>query len=287
MTNDKQWTSVIKPRTGWFEFNFKELFKYKDLIFLFVKRNFTALYKQTILGPLWAIIQPFLTTVVFTLVFGTIAGMDTGGIPSFIFYMCGNIAWGYFSSCFTSTANTFTGNAAIFGKVYFPRMVLPISTVITNLISFAIQFLFFICFWIYYYFTTSSIKPNWMILLMPLMLLQMAILGLGFGIIVSSVTTKYRDLSMLVSFGVQLWMYATPVAYATSLITESATLSKWMWLYMLNPMTPLIESFRYAFLGVGMVEVSYILISWVTTFVVLFVGLLLFNRVEKSFMDTV
>ena len=284
---EKQWTTVIKPKTGWFELNLKELFHYKDLIFLFVKRNFTSLYKQTILGPLWAIIQPFLTTVVFTLVFGGIAGLDTGGVPSLIFYMCGNIAWGYFSQCFTSTANTFTGNAAIFGKVYFPRMVIPISVVLTNLISFFIQFLFFICFWIYYVITDPAVQPNWTIALIPLMLLQMAILGLGFGIIVSSVTTKYRDLSMLVSFGIQLWMYATPVAYSTSLIAESPSLSKYMGLYMLNPLTPLIESFKNAFLGTGAVDVVYILISWAITLVVLFIGVILFNRVEKSFMDTV
>lgn len=284
---EKQWTTVIKPKTGWFELNLKELFHYMDLIFLFVKRNFTSLYKQTILGPLWAIIQPFLTTVVFTLVFGGIAGLDTGGVPSFIFYMCGNIAWGYFSQCFTSTANTFTGNAAIFGKVYFPRMVIPISVVLTNLISFFIQFLFFICFWIYYVITDPAVQPNWTIALIPLMLLQMAILGLGFGIIVSSVTTKYRDLSMLVSFGIQLWMYATPVAYSTSLIAESPSLSKYMGLYMLNPLTPLIESFKNAFLGTGAVDVVYILISWAITLVVLFIGVILFNRVEKSFMDTV
>lgn len=284
---EKQWTTVIKPKTGWFELNLKELFHYKDLIFLFVKRNFTSLYKQTILGPLWAIIQPFLTTVVFTLVFGGIAGLDTGGVPSFIFYMCGNIAWGYFSQCFTSTANTFTGNAAIFGKVYFPRMVIPISVVLTNLISFFIQFLFFICFWVYYVITDSAVQPNWTIALIPLMLLQMAILGLGFGIIVSSVTTKYRDLSMLVSFGIQLWMYATPVAYSTSLIAESPSLSKYMGLYMLNPLTPLIESFKNAFLGTGAVDIVYILISWAITLVVLFIGVILFNRVEKSFMDTV
>ncbi|MBE7064482.1 MAG: ABC transporter permease [Ruminococcaceae bacterium] len=284
---EKQWTAVIKPQTGWFELNLRELFHYKDLIFLFVKRNFTSLYKQTILGPLWAIIQPFLTTVVFTLVFGGIAKLDTGGVPSFIFYMCGNIAWGYFSQCFTSTANTFTGNAGIFGKVYFPRMVIPISVVLTNLISFFIQLIFFLCFWIYYLFTSSAIQPNWTIALLPLMLLQMAILGLGFGIIVSSVTTKYRDLSMLVSFGIQLWMYATPVAYSTSLIANSSSLSKYMGLYMLNPMTPLIESFRNAFLGTGSVDISYILISWAITLIVLFVGVILFNRVEKSFMDTV
>ena len=284
---EKQWSTVIKPKTGWFELNLKELFHYKDLIFLFVKRNFTSLYKQTILGPLWAIIQPFLTTVVFTLVFGGIAGLDTGGVPSFIFYMCGNIAWGYFSQCFTSTANTFTGNAAIFGKVYFPRMVIPISVVLTNLISFFIQFVFFLCFWVYYLITSSAVQPNWTIALMPLMLLQMAILGLGFGIIVSSVTTKYRDLSMLVSFGIQLWMYATPVAYSTSLIAESPSLSKYMGLYMLNPLTPLIESFKNAFLGTGAVDIVYILISWAITLVVLFIGVILFNRVEKSFMDTV
>lgn len=272
----------IKPKRGLFEFNLKEIWKYRDLILLFVKRNFTTQYKQTILGPAWAIIQPLLTTIVFTVVFGGIAGLPTDGIPTFIFYMCGNICWQYFSTNLTVTSTTFVSNSAIFGKVYFPRLVIPISTVITHLISFAIQMALFLVFWVIYLIKGSAISPNLYLLLLPALLLEMAMLSLGFGIMISALTTKYRDLAMLVSFGVQLWMYATPVAYASSLIPE-----KWMWLYMLNPMTPIIETFRYGFLGAGSFNLVYYLISWGITFVVLFIGVLLFNKVEKTFMDTV
>lgn len=273
----------IKPKRGLFEINFKEIWKYRDLIFLFVKRNFTSQYKQTVLGPAWAIIQPLLTTVVFTVVFGNIAGLAPGGVPTFVFYMCGNILWQYFANSLTTTSTTFVANSAIFGKVYFPRLVLPISTVLTNLISFAIQFVFFMIFWAIYLIGGNTIHPNIYMLLLPLLLIEAALLSLGFGIIVSALTTKYRDLSMLVSFGVQLWMYATPVAYAIDgLIPE-----KWVGIYMLNPMTPVIETFRYAFLGTGSFNGLYYGISWISTAVILFIGVLLFNRVEKTFMDTV
>lgn len=281
---EQKFTTVIKPKRGLFELNIKEVFKYKDLIFLFTKRNFTSVYKQTVLGPAWAIIQPLLTTVVFTIVFGNIAGLDTNGVPPFLFYLCGSVAWSYFSTCFTGTANTFVSNAAIFGKVYFPRIVTPISVVLTNLISFAIQFTFFVGFLIFYIISpTATVAPNYaFMLLLPVILLHMALLGLGFGVIVSSVTTKYRDLSMLVSFGVQLWMYATPIAYSLAEVPE-----KWQNIYMLNPVTPVIEAFRYAFLGAGTFSIKYYIISWASTLVVLLVGILLFNRVEKTFMDTV
>lgn len=272
----------ILPKRGLFELNAKELWDYKDLIFLFVKRTFVSQYKQTILGPAWAVIQPLLTTLVFTVVFGGIAGLPTDGIPSFLFYMCGTICWNYFSNNITVTSTTFVSNAAIFGKVYFPRLVLPISTVITNLISFSIQLCTFLIFWIVYIFRGYSIHPNRYLLLFPILLMQMAMLSLGFGIIISALTTKYRDLAMLVSFGVQLWMYATPVAYSSTLIPE-----KWIGLYMLNPMTPIIETFRYGFLGAGTIDLKYSVISWVVTLFILFVGILLFNKVEKTFMDTV
>lgn len=273
----------IQQRTGWFDINLKEIIQYKDLIFLFVRRTFVSQYKQTILGPAWAIIQPLLTTIVFTIVFGNLAGLSTDGIPPFLFYMCSNIAWGYFSGCLTATSSTFVTNAAILGKVYFPRLVMPISTVITQLISFAIQFIFFVIILIIYAFTPgNNILPNVYILLSPLLLLQMALFGLGVGIIVSALTIKYRDLAMLVNFGVQLWMYATPVAYSLSIIPK-----KWMGLYMLNPMTPLIETFRYAFLGTGSFQLGYYMFSWSLTIVVLVIGVILFSRVEKTFMDTV
>ena len=272
----------ILPKRGLFELNVKEIWDYKDLIFLFVKRTFVSQYKQTILGPAWAIIQPLLTTIVFTVVFGGIAGLPTDGIPSFLFYMSGTICWNYFSTNLTVTSTTFVSNAAIFGKVYFPRLVIPISTVITNLISFGIQLCTFFAFWIVYMIKGYSIHPNGCMLLLPLLLIQMAMLSLGVGIIVSALTTKYRDLAMLVNFGVQLWMYATPVAYSSVLIPE-----KWIGVYMLNPMTPIIETFRYGFLGAGTINLKYSLISWSVTLLVLFIGVVLFNKVEKTFMDTV
>lgn len=285
--SSQEFKTVIKPRSGWFDINLKELIEYKDLVFIFVKRTFTANYKQTILGPAWAIIQPFLTTVIFTVVFGNIAGLNNTGVPSFVFYFCANITWAYFANCLTATSYTFTGNASIFGKVYFPRLVMPISTVISQLISFGIQLAFFLCFWVYYLFTTNSIAPNWWCVAMfPLFIFQLALLGLGFGIIISACTTKYRDIAMLVGFGVQLWMYATPVAYDMSLVTSkfSTTLAN---IYMLNPVTPIINAVRYAFLGIGSFDLNYYLISWAVTLVVLFFGVLLFSRVEKTFMDTV
>lgn len=278
---EEKFTTVIVPKSKWLDFHLKEVWKYRDLVLLFVKRNFVSQYKQTILGPLWAIIQPLLTTVVFTVVFGRLAGLAAEGVPSFLFFMSGNIAWAYFSSCLTQTANTFTGNAGILGKVYFPRIVMPISTVLTNLISFAIQFVMFLVF-LAIYWIRGAVHPTPYALMIPLLLVQMAMLSLGVGIIISSLTTKYRDLKMLVGFGVQLWMYGTPVAYDIGIIPQ-----KFMGIYMLNPMTPIINTFRTAFLGLGSFDVVHYLISWGVTLVILFFGLLLFNRVEKTFMDTV
>lgn len=278
---EQEFQTVIKPKRGLFEFNLKEVWDYRDLIKLFVKRNFVAQYKQTILGPLWAIIQPLFTTVIFTLIFGNLAGLAPSGVPSFVFYLCGSVAWGYFSGCLTSTSTTFTSNAGIMGKVYFPRLVMPITTVFSQLISFTIQFVMFLGFWGYYW-AVGALVPNWMVVLTPLLVLQMACLGLGFGVIISAMTTKYRDLVLLVGFGVQLWMYATPVAYDISIIPQSI-----MPLYMLNPVTPIINTMRYAFLGVGEFQLGYYLIGWTVTLLVLFFGVLLFNKVEKTFMDTV
>ena len=278
---EKKFTTVIVPKTKLLDFHLKEVWKYRDLVLLFVRRNFVSQYKQTILGPLWAIIQPLLTTVVFTVVFGRLAGLAADGVPSFLFFMSGNIAWQYFANCLTQTADTFTGNAAILGKVYFPRVVVPISTVMTNLISFSIQFVMFLVF-LAVYWAKGAVNPTWYAFMLPLLLVQMAMLSLGVGIIISSLTTKYRDLKMLVGFGVQLWMYGTPVAYDIGIIPQ-----KFMSVYMLNPMTPIINTFRTAFLGLGGFDLTHYLISWGVTIAILFLGLMLFNRVEKTFMDTV
>lgn len=274
--------TVITPKKAWFDLNLKELWRYRDLILMFVRRTFVSQYKQTILGPAWAVIQPLLTTVIFTIIFGNIAGLAPGGVPTFLFYLSGSVAWGYFSGCLTATSNTFTANAAIMGKVYFPRLVMPVTTVISQLISFAIQFAFFLLFFAYYCITGAGVHPNGFVLLTPLLVLQMACLGLGFGVIVSALTTKYRDLAMLVSFGVQIWMYLTPVTYDICFIPE-----RFLPPYMLNPVTPVITTFRYAFLGTGTFQLTYYLIGWAVTLAVLLLGVVLFNRVEKTFMDTV
>ena len=279
---NEQWNLVIKPKTGWFDIDIKNIWQYRDLIKLFVKRSFVSTYKQTVLGPAWAIINPLCTTVIFTIIFGNLAGLAPGGVPSFLFFMAGNITWGYFANCLNATSGTFTGNASIFGKVYFPRLVMPITTVISNLISFAIQYVFFLGFWVYYFVTTDSLRPNLFILMTPVLLVHMALMGLGVGIICSSLTTKYRDLTMLIGFGVQLWMYLTPVTYDYQIISD-----KWRTLYMCNPMAPVINTMRYAYMGIGEFELGYYLLSWAVTLVVLFFGILLFSRVEKTFMDTV
>jgi lipopolysaccharide transport system permease protein len=282
MDDNTSFDTVITARSGWFDINFRELWRYRDLAFLFVKRNFIANYKQTILGPAWAIVQPLLTTVVFTIVFGRLAKLPTDGVPPFLFYMCGNIAWGYFAGCLTATSSTFTGNAAIFGKVYFPRLTMPISTVISQLISFAIQFLFFLGFLAFYSFLNKTVYLTPLIWLLPFFLLQMALLGLGCGIIVSSLTTKYRDLNMLVSFGTQLWMYATPVVYPAAMVPE-----KWQTMYRLNPMVAIIEGFRDMFFSTGTFNWTDCGISWAITLLMLGIGVVLFSKVEKTFMDTV
>lgn len=285
--DEQHFTTVIQPKTGWLDINLKEVWQYRDLIVLFVKRNFVSQYKQTVLGPAWAVIQPFLTTIVFTLIFGNVAGLAPGGIPSFAFYFSGTIVWQYFSGCLTSTANTFVANANTMGKVYYPRLVMPISTVLSQLISFGIQYAFLIVFVLYYTFTHQGVHPNWWILMTPVMLLQLGMLSLGFGVIISSVTTKYRDLAKLVSFGVQLWMYGTPVAYDMFSITGFAPGGRWHTLYMCNPVTPIVNLFRCGYLGFGSMEWLYYGISWIVTLAVLFFGVVLFSHVEKTFMDTV
>lgn len=273
----------VEAKNNLFDFKIKELIRYYDLILLFVRREFVAKYKQTILGPAWAILQPLLTTVVFTIVFGNMAKLSTDGVPPFLFYMSGNIIWTCFSTSLNETANTFITNAPILSKVYFPRLVMPISTVLSQFISFSIQFVFFLCFFLYYFLLpNSSVSMNWTVLFLPLYLIQIALLSLGCGVIVSSLTTKYRDLMMLISFGIQLWMYGCPIAYGLDLIPK-----KYLSLYMLNPVTPIIQNFRYSFLNSGYFDVKYYVISWITTFVVLFIGIMIFNKVEKTFADTV
>lgn len=276
------WTQVIRPVTGWFDLHLADLWRYRDLVGLFVWRDFVSVYKQTILGPLWYLIQPLFTTLVFTVVFGKLAALPTDGLPQPLFYLTGLVAWQYFATCLTKTSNTFVGNAGIFGKVWFPRLTVPLSVVISNLIGFAIQLLLFAGFYLYYLAQGATIAPQGALLLVPLLILQMAALGLGFGIIVSSLTTKYRDLTHLVGFGTQLWMYATPIVYPTSLVPE-----RWQWAMALNPMAPVIEGFRYAFLGSGTFNSGAWAVSLLITVLVLFAGIVLFSRVEKSFMDTV
>lgn len=278
----KKFQTVIEPKNKLFDLKLKEVWDYRDLVMLFVRRTFVAQYKQTILGPAWAIIQPLFTTVIFTLVFGNLAGLAPSGVPTFIFYLCGSIAWTYFSGCLTATSTTFTANSSIMGKVYFPRLVMPISTVISQLIAFGIQAVFFVAFLIYYYVIGADVHPNVYMLLTPVLILQLALLGLGFGIIISALTTKYRDLAMVVGFGTQIWMYLTPVAYDIGIIPE-----RLMDIYMLNPVTPVICMLRYAFLGIGELQLEYYTMSWVVTIFVVFVGIIMFNRVEKTFMDTV
>lgn len=284
---NQQWDIIIHGDEKRNPIDWKGLLKCKDLIMLWVRRNFVAQYKQTILGPAWAVIQPFFTTVVYSIFFGNIAGLGAAGVPNFIFYLSGTIIWTLFANCLTQTSSSFIGNAGVLGKVYFPRMVMPVSTAVSQFISFFIQFAFMICFLIYYLITGAGVHPNLFILLTPALLVQMALLGMGFGMIISSLTTKYRDLNMVVGFGVSLWSYCSPVAYDMFSRSVLAPGSPIYYIYMLNPTTPIINAFRYAYLGIGGIDWLYYGISWVTTIIVAFIGMKLFSKVEKTFMDTV
>ena len=276
---------IIKPSSSLLELNLKEIWKYKDLLFLFVRRDFVSVYKQTVLGPLWFIIQPIFTTLVFTVVFGQLASIPTDGLPKVLFYMCGITCWNYFAECVTKTSNTFVTNSAIFGKVYFPRLILPLSIIITNLLKFGIQFFLFLGILFYYLYTGSTVSPNIYILTLPLLLFIMAALGLGLGIIISSLTTKYRDFQFLISFGIQLFMYATPIVYPLSLAKEK--LGTYSWIATANPMTSIIETMKFAFLGNGIFSWYNLAYSLIFSLILLFIGVIVFNRVEKTFMDTV
>ncbi len=274
---------IIRPQRRLLDLRLGELWRYRDLVMLFVRRDFVSVYKQTILGPLWYLIQPLLTTITFTVIFGRIASLPTDGLPQFLFYMSGTVAWSYFSTCLTKTSDTFIQNANLFGKVYFSRLAVPVSILISNLITFLIQFALFLVFILYFLLRGSPIHFNWLwIALSPVLILMMAGLGLGFGIIVSSLTTKYRDLRFLVQFGAQLLMYATPVIYPSSSIP-----ARYQWIILANPMTSIIEAFRYAFLGAGTVNIWHLLYSFIFMLVVVFLGSVIFNRVEQTFMDTV
>lgn len=283
MTSDTEdWTMIIRPQRRWFDLRLAELWAYRDLIALFVRRDFVSVYKQTILGPLWYLIQPLLTTITFTVIFGSIAALPTDGIPQFLFYMSGTVIWTYFAECLTKTSNTFVTNAHLFGKVYFPRLAVPISILFSNLITFAIQFAFFLIFILIFALRGAAVRPNLWALASPLLLLIMAGLGLGFGIIISSLTTKYRDLRFLVQFGTALLMYATPIIYPVSAVPQ-----RFQWLIQANPLTPVVETFRYAFLGAGSVHLPGLLYSLGFMLIIVLLGALMFNHVEATFMDTV
>ena len=278
----QNYTTYISSERKWFDLNLKEVWQYRDLILLFTKRSFTVTYKQTILGPAWIFLNPLISSFMYAIVFGGIAGIGTDGIPQLLFYLCGNAIWTFFSTSLTKNATTFTSNAGVFGKVYFPRLTMPISNVLSSAVQFGVQMLLTLMFLVYYVFT-GAVHPNWGAwLLIPVVLVHLGLLGLGCGVIISSLTTKYRDLTVLVGFGVSLWMYATPVIYPMS---EVDGLLKTV--LMVNPVTAPVELFRYAVLGVGSVNWLFYGISWVVTIAVTLLGIMIFNRVEKTFMDTV
>ena len=286
---EQHFKTHISSQHNLFDLHLRETLQYRDLIFLFVKRNFTAQYKQTVLGPMWAIIQPLLTTVVFTIVFGNLAKLTTADvpgdyiIPGFLFYMASNICWGYFSSTLGATSNTFLSNRGTMGKVYYPRLVAPISTALSRLVSFGIQFALMIVIWAFFLIKGgTSIKVTPWLLMIPVLLLQMMFLAIGFGIIISSVTTKYRDLAMLVGFGLDLWRYGCPIAYGLQLVPD-----KYMNLYLLNPVTPILTTFRYAVFGFGYFNILYYALSWLISITVFLIGLVMFSRIERTFMDTI
>lgn len=276
------YTTHIKSKTGWFEINLKELYQYRDLIWMFFKRNYSTMYKQTLLGPFWLFLNPLISVILYAFVFGSIAGLSTDGIPSFVFYLASNAIWTFFSTSLRDTAGTFTSNAGIMGKVYFPRLVMPIAAVLTGLLNFLIQIGMLVVAILCYAATGYHFTFTSTLLLVPVLVLQTGILGLGGGIIIAALTTKYRDLAVFVGFGIQLWMYVTPVVYTSDVISE-----KYFNIYMLNPMAPIMECWRNALLGSGNFYWGYWGISWIFTLIVLILGIILFSRIEKTFMDTV
>jgi lipopolysaccharide transport system permease protein len=283
--HNTDWLFEITPKNKFFSLNIKELWQYRDLLLLFVKRDVVTVYKQTILGPLWYLLQPLFTSITFTIIFNKVAGIETGAVPPFLFNLAGIMVWNYFTACLTDTSDTFKKNAAMFGKVYFPRMIMPLSTVISNLLKFGIQFLIFIAFYVFYYFRGAAINMNGLLLFFPLLIALMGILGLGLGMLISSMVTKYRDLSYLIGFGVQLLMYLSAVMYPMALIQYK--MPDYAWLVQYNPLAYMIETTRFILLDVGSVSVWGLVYTVGVTIGLFFIGLLVFNKTEKSFIDTV
>ena len=280
------WDIEISRNTRLLDIDLKELWLYRDLLMMYVRRDIVTFYKQTILGPLWFLIQPLMTTLMFMFVFGGIAGISTDGVPQAVFYLGGLVCWNYFADCLTKCSETFNANQHIFGKVYFPRLVVPLSITLSNMIKLGIQFLLFLA--VYLFFTLSegcTFHPNWTLLLVPLLIAMLGALGLGFGMLISSMTTKYRDLRFLISFGVQLWMYATPVIYPLSVLKENYP--QYVWVMVANPLTSILETFRYAFTGVGVFDLGYLLYSLLFTLLILLFGILVFNKIQRNFMDVI
>lgn len=282
---DNDWLFEIKPKNKFFSLNLKEVWQYRDLLSLFVKRDVVTVYKQTILGPLWYLIQPLFTAITFTIIFNSVAGITTGTVPPFLFNLAGITVWNYFTACLMDTSDTFKKNAAIFGKVYFPRVIMPISTVVSNLLKFGIQFLIFIAFYIFYYLQGAAVHMNAATVFFPLLIVLMGVLGLGLGMFISSLVTKYRDFTYLITFGVHLLMYLSAVMYPMELIREK--MPDYSWLVQYNPLAYVIETTRYMLLGIGTISVWGLVCTAIITIIIFLVGLLVFNKTEKSFIDTV
>ncbi len=283
--NDKNWDLIIQNKSSLFRLDLHEVWRYRDLLRMYVKRDIITFYKQTILGPMWFFIQPIMTTIMFMFVFGGIAGISTDGVPQAVFYLAGLVCWNYFADCLTKCSDTFNANQQIFGKVYFPRLIVPFSIVISNMVKMGIQLVLFLVVYAYYFIVLGTFEINWTIVLFPVLLLMLASLGLGFGLVISSLTTKYRDLRFLITFGVQLWMYATPVIYPLSVMKQNYPDK--IWVIVANPLTAIIETFKYGFTGVGVFEWNYLLYSFVMSIAVLLLGIIVFNRVQKNFMDVI
>ena len=283
--SDKNWDLIIQNKSSLFRLDLHEVWRYRDLLRMYVKRDIITFYKQTILGPMWFFIQPIMTTIMFMFVFGGIAGISTDGVPQAVFYLAGLVCWNYFADCLTKCSDTFNANQQIFGKVYFPRLIVPFSIVISNMVKMGIQLVLFLVVYAYYFIVLGTFEINWTIVLFPVLLLMFASLGLGFGLVISSLTTKYRDLRFLITFGVQLWMYATPVIYPLSVMKQNYPDK--IWVIVANPLTAIIETFKYGFTGVGVFEWNYLLYSFVMSIAVLLLGIIVFNRVQKNFMDVI
>ena len=283
--SDKNWDLIIQNKSSLFRLDLHEVWRYRDLLRMYVKRDIITFYKQTILGPMWFFIQPIMTTIMFMFVFGGIAGISTDGVPQAVFYLAGLVCWNFFADCLTKCSDTFNANQQIFGKVYFPRLIVPFSIVISNMVKMGIQLVLFLVVYAYYFIVLGTFEINWTIVLFPVLLLMLASLGLGFGLVISSLTTKYRDLRFLITFGVQLWMYATPVIYPLSVMKQNYPDK--IWVIVANPLTAIIETFKFGFTGVGVFEWNYLLYSFVMSIAVLLLGIIVFNRVQKNFMDVI